>query len=199
MGKIMAGKLFIISAPSGAGKTSLVERLIVSIRCHHPIDRVITYTSKSARPTEKDGQHYHFVSEDEFRHKMEAGFFMEWSDAYGCYYGSPCSVLQEIERGRSYILIIDRVGAQKVAEQCEYAVLIWLYTKGLEVLKERLEQRNTEKPEQIEHRLDCARREMEQELRCPLYRYHVLNDDFEWALRKLEKIIKRELGAIDLF
>lgn len=172
----------------------MVERLLDCIRCHCRINRVITYTSKSARPNEKDGQDYYFVSEEEFRKKAEEGFFMEWSDAYGCLYGSPCSIVDEVERGRSYILIIDRVGAEKIAAQCPHAVLIWIYTKGLEVLRQRLEQRNTETPQQVQHRLSCAQSEIEQELKCPLYRYHVLNDDFDRALQKLERIIKRELG-----
>jgi len=189
----MPGRLFIISAPSGAGKTTLVERLIDCIRCHYPIKRIITYTSKTARSNEQNGQDYHFLSADEFRHKIENGFFMEWSDAYGCYYGSPRSILDEVEQGGFYILVIDRIGAERVAQLCDNAVLIWLYTKGLEVLRERLEQRNTEKQGEIEHRLDCARREIEQELRCPIYHYHVLNDDFNRALRKLEKIICHEL------
>jgi len=133
------------------------------------------------------------VSEIEFKHKIEQGFFMEWSSAYGCYYGSPRTVIGEVEHGRCYILVVDRIGAEKIVQQYEKAVLIWLYTKNFEVLRERLVQRNTENEDQIEHRLNCARREIEQELRCPLYRYHILNDDFARAARKLERIIHREL------
>jgi guanylate kinase len=189
----MAGKLFIISAPSGAGKSSLVERVIDHISCYYPIARVITYTSKTARLSEQDGLDYHFVSEVEFKDKIEQGFFMEWSLAYGYYYGSPWTVIDEIEGGHSYILVVDRIGAEKIIQQYEKAVLIWIYTKNLEVLRERLIKRNAENEDQIEHRLNCARHEIEQELRCPLYRYHVLNDDFARAVRKVGKIILHEL------
>jgi len=189
----MSGKLFIISAPSGAGKTSIVERLLTSISYCCNIGRVITYTSKSPRFNEKDGEHYFFITDDEFKKKIDKDFFMEWSDAYGCFYGSPCSILNEIECGRSYILIIDRVGAEKIAARCKNAVLIWIYTKSLDILKQRLEKRDTETPKQIEHRLSCARFEIKQELQHPLYKYHILNDDFDRAVCKLERIIKREL------
>lgn len=192
----MDGKLFIISAPSGAGKSILVTTVIERIRWYYPIARVITYTSKSARPNERDGQDYYFISEGEFKHKIEHGFFMEWSTAYNYYYGSPRAVINEVEHGHSYILIIDRIGAEKVIHQYKKAVLIWLYTKGIEVLKSRLLRRNTEDKEQIKYRLDRARQEIAQELRFPLYRYHVLNDDFERAVRKLERIIWRELTKV---
>lgn len=195
----MTGKLFVISAPSGAGKTTLVTTIIERIARYVPVKRVVTYTSKSARPTEIQGTDYHFLSEAEFEAKIGQGFFMEWSAAYGCYYGSARTVLEEVEQGQTYILIIDRVGAEKIAQQYDKAALIWIYTKGLEVLKERLESRETETEQQVCHRLECARREIEQELKTPLYRYHVLNDDFDRAVRKLEKIIRYELQQAGLF
>jgi len=194
----MVGKLFIISAASGAGKTTLVETVISRICRFCPIRRAITYTCKQPRSTEENGKHYHFICEDEFKEKIEQDFFMEWSEAYGCYYGSPRSVITEVERGFSYILIIDRGGAQEIAKIYPRAILIWIYTKGLDVLRERLVQRNSETEEQIECRLECARKEMAQELRSPIYRFHVLNDDFEPAVRKLEKIIRQELDT-DIF
>lgn len=194
----MAGKLFIISAPSGAGKSILVTTVIERIRWYYPINRVITYTSKSARPNERNGRDYYFISESEFKYKIEQGFFMEWSTAYNYHYGSPRAVIDEVERGHSYILIIDRIGAEKVIHQYKKAVLIWLYTKGIEVLQSRLLRRNTEDEEQIQYRLDRARQEIAQELHFPLYRYHVFNDDFEVAVRKLERIIRRELVQVEL-
>jgi guanylate kinase len=189
----MAGKLFIISAPSGAGKSILVMTVIERMRWYYSLNRVITYTTKSARPSERDGRDYYFISEREFKHKIKHGFFMEWSTAYNYYYGSPCAVIDEVERGYSYILVIDRVGAEKVMHQYKKAVLIWLYTKGIEVLRDRLLRRNTEDKWQIYYRLDRARQEISQEVSFPLYHYHVLNDDFEVAIHRLEKIIRHEL------
>lgn len=190
----MAGKLFIISAPSGAGKTTLVEAVLGRLGWCYPLKKVITYTCKEPRPNEKQGEDYHFICKKEFKAKMEQGFFIEWSEAYGCYYGSPRSIIDGVEHGFSYMLVIDRVGAEKIREKYKEAILIWIYTKNLEVLRERLEHRNTESSEQIECRLVCARREIAQELEVPIYNYHILNDDFERSLRKLEKILRRELG-----
>ncbi len=190
----MAGKLFIISAPSGAGKTSLVDKLLDSIRYRYRIKKVITYTSKPPRFNEKEGRDYYFLTEEAFRKKIDEGFFMEWSDAYRSLYGSPRSIIDEVERGRSYVLIIDRVGAQKIAELSPNVVLIWIYTKGLDVLRERLNLRGRESAQEIEYRLERARQEIEEELNDPLYDYHILNDDFERALHKLERLVKRELA-----
>ena len=190
----MTGKLFIVSAPSGAGKTCLVNDVIERIRIYYPIDRVITYTTKSPRMGEKEGVDYYFICKEEFERRIDQGFFAEWSTAYGCYYGSPRSLIDEVERGRVCIVIIDRVGAEKIVQNYRGAVLIWLYTKGLEVLRERLLRRNTEKGVHIETRLECGEREIKKEIINPLYNYHILNDDFEYALTKLEKIIRCELS-----
>jgi len=191
----MIGKLFIISAPSGAGKTTLVDVLIFRICLFCPIRRVITYTCKQPRSSEENGKHYHFICKREFEDKIKHGFFMEWSQAYGYYYGSPRSVISQVERGFSYILIVDRLGAELIAQIYPQAILIWIYTKDIDVLRQRLAQRNSEDVKQVELRLECARREIAEECRAPLYRYHILNDDFDRAVRKLEKIILQELGS----
>jgi len=190
----MAGKLFIISAPSGAGKTSLVEAVLGRLGWCYPLKKIVTYTCKKPRPNEKEGQDYHFICEKEFKAKIEQGFFIEWSEAYGCYYGSPRSIIDAVEQGFSYILVIDRIGAEKIVDKYKKAVLIWIYTKNLEVLRERLELRDTENDDQIQCRISCARKEIAQELEVPIYNYHILNNDFERALRKLEQIIRRELA-----
>ncbi len=190
---IMAGKLFIISAPSGAGKTTLVHALVDRFGHYYALDRVVTYTSKTPRSCESHGFDYHFLSADEFEAKIEQNFFMEWSKAYDAYYGCPRHILDHIVMGKSYIVVIDRVGAQQIASQCPEAILIWLYTKNIEALRDRLTGRNTDLPEVIERRLIRAQEEIEQELRVPLYHFHVLNDDFEKALKRLATIIKRQL------
>lgn len=189
----MAGKLFVISAPSGAGKTTLVHALVDRFGSYYALDRVVTYTSKAPRTCEMHGFDYHFLSAAEFEAKIEQNFFMEWSKAYEAYYGSPRLIIDNLRLGQSYVMIIDRVGAQQIVSQCPEAVLIWLYTKNIEALRNRLVGRNTDLAEVIERRLKRAQEEIEQELREPIYHFHVLNDDFEDALKRLVTIIKREL------
>ncbi len=190
----MSGKLFIISAPSGAGKTSLVNALLPRLGDRCSINRLITYTSKTPRPGEKQGIDYHFISTDEFEQKAAKGFFLEWSTVYGTYYGSPVAVLRELEIGKSFMLIADRVGAAQIIKRHSSAVLIWIHTVSIEVLQERLEGRGTDKPEQILRRLAIAKAELEQESREDLYQYHVCNDNFEESIQVLEKIVLKELN-----
>lgn len=189
------GQIFIISASSGAGKTTLVNELLKRIN-QYPIERVITYTSKIARTNEQNCRDYYFISPEEFKQKIADGFFLEYSTAYGTYYGSPRSILDGIKKGKSYVLIIDRIGAQKVVKRTKEAVLIWIYTKDLGILEFRLKKRSTENSEQIEKRLAQARYEMDLESKYPLYHYHVLNEDFEVAVTKLEGIVKGESDGL---
>src|SRR5437879_4794715 len=107
----MIGKLFVISASSGAGKTTLVTAIITHMGGHVNLERVVTYTTRTPAPGDVPGVDYHFVTPAQFQEKIAAGFFMEWSTAYGHYYGSPRSVLDEVAAGNSRILILDRAGA----------------------------------------------------------------------------------------
>lgn len=192
----MAGKLFIVSAPSGAGKTTLVRALIDRFGACYALERVITYTSKTPRNSEVHGHDYHFLSASEFEEKIEQNFFMEWSKAYDAYYGCPRHIIDHLSAGRSFVVIIDRVGAQQIALQCQDAVLIWLYTKTIDQLRNRLIVRNADMIDVIEKRLRRAQEEIDQELQAPLYHYHVLNDDFGKALKRIATIIKRELYSL---
>lgn len=189
----MAGKLFIISAPSGAGKTTLVHALIERYGLHYDLERVITYTSKKPRTTEQHGIDYHFISPEEFELKIEQEFFMEWSGVYEAYYGSPRHVMDQLEQGKSFLLIVDRLGAAKILKVHPAAVPIWIYTRSIDDLRERLVQRNTEAPDHIERRLARAHDEILAEINTPMYRYHVLNQDLEVAVDRIFTIIKREL------
>lgn len=189
----MAGKLFLISAPSGAGKTTLVNALIERYGPQYNLERVITYTSKNARPDEVHGTHYHFISAADFELKIQEGFFMEWSGVYQAYYGSPAHVMDALQTGRSYILIVDRVGAEKILVRFPHAVPIWIYTKSPAVLRDRLILRNTDPLDIIDRRLKRAYEEIDLEISKPLYTYHLLNHDFDDALDRLVTIIKREL------
>ncbi len=190
------GKLFIISAPSGAGKTTLVNELLQRVAPRYSIERVVTYTSKPARVGERDGYDFHFVSPQNFEQRIKDGFFLEYSTAYEAYYGTPRSILHDMQQGKSYLLIIDRVGAQQILEQVKEVVSIWIYTKNSGVLKKRLEKRAREDSDQIKRRLDRAHIEMAQEQESRLYHYHILNDDFDKAATGLEGIVVDELCRV---
>lgn len=185
----MRGSLFIVSAPSGAGKTSLIEAVLGDLKSTHSIDRVITYTTKEPRSGEVHGKDYYFISKELFEIRIKEGFFLEWSTDYSAYYGTPASISQDLERGMSLVLIIDRKGAQQILAKIPAAVLIWIYTADLGELERRLRGRGTETESQIAHRFERAKVEIELEKVQSLYSCHILNDNFLEAVEHLKSTI----------
>ncbi|MBA3953996.1 guanylate kinase [Candidatus Dependentiae bacterium] len=184
----MVGKLFIISAPSGAGKTSLVTALLKN---KSTLKRLITYTSRAPRVGEIYGYDYYFVSEAEFKLKIEEGFFLEWSLVYGAYYGSARSLLDSLASGQSFVAVVDRQGAQALCQLIKGAVLIWINTPSLSVLEDRLRARATDSQERIAYRLKLAEQEIKQEQVEVFFHYTVINDVFEEALSSLSALIDK--------
>ncbi len=189
----MTGKLFIVSAPSGAGKTTLVNAVLDKLSSKYPIERVITYTTKKPRAGEVNGRDYYFLSVLEFERKIKENFFLEWSTAYGTYYGSPRSIVTQLKKGTSYILIIDRRGAEQIIKQTNHAILIWIYTRNLDIVRTRLIKRGTENSAQIASRLIQAQKEIALEQQNRLYSYHILNDEFDDAVDVLEGLIEEKM------
>ena len=189
----MSGKLFIVSAPSGAGKTSLVNEVLGRLKPKHPIDRLITYTSRDIRKGEQEAVDFCFVSPQEFEMQIKNDFFLEWSKEYHHYYGSPAQVLQELKEGKSRILVIDQNGAKQVLQRVPDASTIWIYTPTIEALKERLEKRGLNTPEQIKKRLEIAKNELAQEKKNSFYEHHILNDVYNEAADNLERVLLSEL------
>lgn len=191
----MAGKLFVISGSSGAGKTTLVTAALEHLQVEYPIKRVVTYTTRAMRSGEVDGKDYYFVSVEEFEQKIEMGFFIEWSNWYDNYYGSPVSILENIKNGTSFIAVLDQAGARSVLERYSEAILVWIKPSSLSLLIGRLKKRGKNTSEEIERRLQKAEVELEQKEREGLYAYTVINDIFLKAKDELILLMKVEIGS----
>jgi guanylate kinase len=196
----MAGKLFIVCAPSGAGKTTLVNGILSSFNDSYQLRRIITYTSRQPRQGELPGRDYYFVSEREFEAKIEEGFFLEWSTLYRTYYGSPKALLDDINRGISCIVIVDLQGAAAIKEYYNSAILIWIAPPNMAVLSDRLCARGTEEADQVRDRLALAQKELAfvaSRESNTLFSHTLVNDDFSATLDQLLFVIKSELRSLE--
>lgn len=179
----MSGTLYIIAAPSGAGKTSLVKALLER---EHEIALSISYTSRMPRPGEADGQHYHFVSREIFEHMAEAGAFFEYANVHGDYKGTSRAAVEPLlAADRDVLLEIDWQGAQQVRKQWPQVISIFILPPSRAELERRLRQRASDSVEQIARRIADSRIEI---ARAPEFDYIVINDDFAQALADLRSI-----------
>lgn len=174
------GQLYIVSAPSGAGKTSLLNALRGRLKY---VRVSLSHTTRSPRPGERDGWHYNFVTTDEFRHEIDKGNFLEYAEVFGNYYGTSSIAVDELlNEGKDVILEIDWQGARQVREKTDEAISIFILPPSLEELETRLRNRQQDDDEVIAHRMQEARSEMSHYHE---YDYLVFNDEFEDALEKL--------------
>jgi len=181
------GLIFIISAPSGTGKTTLVREVIQQLP---GLRFSVSFTTRLPRPDEKEGEDYHFVSHSVFQKMVDKNEFLEWAEVLGNRYGSPRPDLKKMEiEGVDLILDIDTQGAKKVAKEIAQPVLIYLLPPSLRVLKERLINRGMDSLERVKFRLSNARRDMEEAYG---YQYVIVNDRIEDALEKLKSIMIAE-------
>lgn len=179
------GTLFIMTAPSGAGKTSLVKALIES---EQQLRVSVSHTTRANRPGEKDGVNYHFVDEATFMEMLRAGDFFESAHVYGNHYGtSKLWVNQQLEAGLDVILEIDWQGAVQVRNLDPSACAIFILPPSLETLKTRLLSRAQDDTETIEKRMSEAVTEISHVAEAD---FVVINDDFETALEDLRAIIR---------
>ena len=178
------GSLFIIAAPSGGGKTSLVNALLK----HDPrLVLSISHSTRPARPGEIDGQHYHFVSEAEYKQMVDNGDFMEHARVFDHYYGTNRnSVALQLEQGRDVILEIDWQGARQVRTVFPDCCLIFIIPPSLESLHKRLTGRGQDSEKVIQRRMRDARAEISHWAE---FDHLVVNDSFETALEELHAII----------
>ncbi len=181
----LKGTLFIISAPSGAGKTSLVNALV---RDTNHLKLSISHTTRKKRPNEIEGYHYHFISEDKFQQKVAAGDFLEHARVFGNFYGTSQDTVEKmLDEGHDVILEIDWQGAQQIKQKIPEAVSIFILPPSLETLRERLQSRGEDNEETINHRMEKALSEISHYDEAD---YLVINDDFEDALKSLKAIVR---------
>lgn len=181
----MSGHLYIVSAPSGAGKTTLVRMLLEN---DPAICLSISYTTRNPRPGELDGREYHFVDVDDFRRMIEEGDFLEWAEVHGNYYATSRVWLRDqMARGRDILLEIDWQGAQQVRRVFPEAVGVFILPPSMDALEQRLRGRGTDSDEVIVRRLLGARGEMRH---VGEFDYVILNDTLSDALEDLVAVVR---------
>lgn len=181
----IAGTLFIVSAPSGAGKTTLVGKLMAR---DPAIRHSISYTTRQPRPGEQDGQHYHFIGIQTFLAMRERGDFLEWAEVHGNFYGTSKSwLLDEMRAGRDTLLEIDWQGAQQVREVMPQAVSIFIVPPSIAELERRLRARGQDSEEVIQRRVAAALGELRH---VDEFDFVIINNDLQEALEDLAAAVR---------
>ncbi len=182
------GHLIVFSAPSGAGKTTLLNYLRASIP---ELVYSISATTRQPRPGERHGEHYFFLTEEEFKREIEKGGFAEWMMVHGNYYGTPRAFIDEnLNKGADIVMDIDVFGKKKFDALYPQAVGILIIPPGIDELERRLRLRHSESEEAIQRRLTNASVEMNFALCEGKYEYRVVNDDLERAKQETLRIVK---------
>lgn len=180
------GNLFIISAPSGAGKTTL---------CKAVLDRIIpslfysvSYTTRKPRKGEQNGINYYFITENDFKNKIKKGEWAEWAEVYGNYYGTSSEFIDKaLASGRDILLDIDFKGTLQILDQYPDSITIFIMPPSLDILELRLKSRGTDSKLTIERRINAAEQEMKNK---DFYRHVIINDKLSGAIDDLISIIK---------
>jgi guanylate kinase len=177
------GLLFVVSAPSGAGKTSLCHAVTDSLE---NITHSISYATRKPRPGELDGRDYHFVIQE----MIQAGDFAEWAEVHSNLYGTSRRVLDDmIAKGIDVILDIDTQGARQIRQKYSNAVYVFIMPPSLGILEERLRNRKSDQEDEIRKRMRRAREEIRD---YTMYDYIIVNHDFDRALAELRSLVTAE-------
>ena len=187
------GQIIVISAPSGAGKGTIIKKLLEN----NSKDRwlSVSATSRKPRTGEKEGVNYYFITEDEFKNKIKEEYFLEYTNYAGNYYGTPKEYIREkINKGIDVILEIEIEGATNIKKLIPEALFIFIMPPSLKELVKRLKGRGTETNDKIIKRFNAAYREVNEVTK---YNYVVVNDEIDTAVDKIESIIKAEKCRVD--
>ncbi|HEX9398125.1 MAG TPA: guanylate kinase [Burkholderiales bacterium] len=188
----MSGKLFVITAPSGAGKTSLIDAVM---REDPSLKISVSYTTRAPRPGEKDGVDYHFVDAATFLAMRGRGEFLESAEVHGNHYGTARQViLDAVKRGEQLILEIDWQGAQQVRRLYPDCVGIFILPPSVDELERRMRARGQDAEAVIRRRVDNAREEL---AHAGEFQYAIINKDFNTAKQELAEIIRKERAKSD--
>jgi len=185
------GLLFIVSAPSGTGKTTVVERLV---ECTPNLAMSRSYTSRAMRAGETDGVDYTFVTRQRFQSMIDGGEFLEWADVFGNFYGT-CAADTEghLAGGTDLVLVIDVQGARKVRACGVAATTVFVMPPSFSVLERRLRGRSKDPEPEIQRRLSVAREEV---AAFSEYDYLVVNDELDGAVERLRSIVMAERARL---
>lgn len=180
----MTGQLYIVAAPSGAGKTTLVKLLLAE----EPISLSISHTTRAPRDGEQNGVAYHFIDVETFSQMIEAGDFLEWAEVHGNFYGtSQAWIRAQLAAGKDVLLEIDWQGAQQVRKLFPQAVGVFVLPPSMEELTRRLTGRGTDSSAVIARRLAAAQDEMRH---VGEFDYVIINDDLQQALTDLIAVVR---------
>ena len=180
----MSGQLFVISAPSGAGKSTI----LMAVRKRVPgLGYSISHTTRKPRGDERNGVDYHFVDDRAFTKMIDEGAFVEWAKVYDSFYGTSSSGLQDLTAsGLDVLMDVDILGGQNIKNRFPDSVLIFLLPPSLEILERRLRERGTDNEPVIRARMDSAADDIKN---CVWYDYIIVNDKLEMAIDQVKSVI----------
>lgn len=188
------GTLYIISAPSGAGKSSLIQALLKT-QPAYDMQVSISHTTRGKRPGEAEGEHYYYVSVDEFERLIEEDTFLEYAEVFGNYYGTSKPKIERVlSQGIDVFLDIDWQGARQIREKMPHSRSIFILPPSKDELARRLQNRGQDSEEIIASRMDKAIQEISHYAE---YNYLIINDDFDLALHDLKAIVRTERLLLD--
>lgn len=189
------GTLFIVSAPSGAGKSSLIDALLKRFNLDDKLRLSVSHTTRAPRPGEIDHVSYHFITNEEFEKLIERNAFYEYAHVFDHYYGTSREIVEQwLNEGKDVLLDIDWQGARQIRQQTPDAKCIFIVPPSLEELNRRLVTRATDAPEVIEKRMSKAISEISHYNE---YDYVIVNDDFDESLLNMRSIILSNRQKMD--
>ncbi|MEN8211175.1 MAG: guanylate kinase, partial [Thermodesulfobacteriota bacterium] len=171
---VKRGKLYVVSAPSGAGKTTLIKRVLNRFKT---LSYSVSHTTRAPRNNEQQGLDYFFISQEEFKEKISRDYWLEWAKVHGNYYGTSKDFIKtSLDKGKSLILDIDVQGTSQILQSGLEMVTIFIMPPSIEILSQRLENRGSDSKKVIDKRIKNAKIEIAKK---HMYQYVVINDDLD--------------------